>query len=241
MSTRRPLLYGVWCYHSSIPKPQRRLWSWDTRKWMQKICDEITYTCLTSDKLCLPMVAMQNWYHLYIRRILRIDIKVVMDLVKFLIILFLALQELLRIHTSLQWRHNGCDGASDHHPHECLLKLVSKRRSKKTLKLCVTGLCEGNSPAQRASNAEDVSIWWRHHGFAQKHIWLVRTHNEAITYKGKFILCDFCHGFWLQICTVLESIDNDIVPIPHMQEMFSRNKLHSHFLCFLKIGTALVD
>ena len=33
----------------------------------------------------------------------------------------------------------------------------------------VTGLCAGNSPvtgefhAQRASNAENVSIWWRHH------------------------------------------------------------------------------
>ena len=38
-----------------------------------------------------------------------------------------------------------------------------------TSKLRVTGLCAGNSPvtgefpAQKASNAEDVSIWWRHH------------------------------------------------------------------------------
>ena len=44
-----------------------------------------------------------------------------------------------------------------------------RRRSKKTAKLRVTGLCEGNSPvtgefpAQRASKAENVSIWWRHH------------------------------------------------------------------------------
>ena len=44
-----------------------------------------------------------------------------------------------------------------------------RRRSKNTSKLHVTGLCEGNSPvtdefpAQRASNAENVSIWWRHH------------------------------------------------------------------------------
>ena len=43
------------------------------------------------------------------------------------------------------------------------------RRSKKTSKLCVTGLCVGNSPVtgefptQMASNAENVSIWWRHH------------------------------------------------------------------------------
>ena len=42
-------------------------------------------------------------------------------------------------------------------------------RSKKTSKLRVAGLCVGNSPgtgefpAQMASNAENVSIWWRHH------------------------------------------------------------------------------
>ena len=44
-----------------------------------------------------------------------------------------------------------------------------RHRWKKTSKLSVTGLCEGNSPvtgefpAQRASNAENVFIWWRHH------------------------------------------------------------------------------
>ena len=42
-------------------------------------------------------------------------------------------------------------------------------RSKKTSRLHITGLCEGNSSvtgefsAQRASNAENASIWWRHH------------------------------------------------------------------------------
>ena len=68
----------------------------------------------------------------------------------------------------LQWRHNEHDDVSYHQPHDCLLNGLFKRRSKKTSKLCVTGLCEGNSrmtgefPAQRTSNAEDVSIWWRH-------------------------------------------------------------------------------
>ena len=44
-----------------------------------------------------------------------------------------------------------------------------RHRSKKTSKLRVTGLSAGNSPmtgefpAQRASNAENVAIWWRHH------------------------------------------------------------------------------
>ena len=45
-----------------------------------------------------------------------------------------------------------------------------RRKSKKTSKLRLTGLYEGNSPvtgefpAQRVSNAENVSIWWRRHG-----------------------------------------------------------------------------
>ena len=73
-----------------------------------------------------------------------------------------------RIFT-LRWRHNEHDGISNHQPHDCLVNRLFRRRSKKTSKLRVTGLCEGNSPvtgefpAQRASNAEIVSIWWRHH------------------------------------------------------------------------------
>ena len=62
----------------------------------------------------------------------------------------------------------GCDGVSNHQPRDCLLNCLFRRRSKKTSKLRVTGLGEGNSPgtselsAQRASNAENVSIWWCH-------------------------------------------------------------------------------
>ena len=70
---------------------------------------------------------------------------------------------------SWQWRHNGRDGLSNHQPRDCLLNRLSRRRSKIISKLHVTGLCAGNSPvtgefpAQMASNAENVSIWWRHH------------------------------------------------------------------------------
>ena len=71
---------------------------------------------------------------------------------------------------TLQWRHNGHSSVSNHQPHDCLLNRLFRRRSKKTPKLRVTGLCAGNSPgtgefpAQMDSNAENVSIWWRHHG-----------------------------------------------------------------------------
>ena len=70
---------------------------------------------------------------------------------------------------TLRWRHNELDGVSDHQPHDCLFNRLFGRRSKKTSKLRVTGLCAGKSPGtgesptQKASKAENVSIWWRRH------------------------------------------------------------------------------
>ena len=59
---------------------------------------------------------------------------------------------------------------------ECLLNRLFRPRSKKTSKLRVTGLYEGNPPvtvgfpSQKASNAEKVSIWWRHHAVESGYI-----------------------------------------------------------------------
>ena len=72
--------------------------------------------------------------------------------------------------SSLQWHHNEHNDVSIHRRLGGLLNPLFRRRSKKTLKLCATGLCEGNPPVtsrfppQRASNAENVSVWWLHHG-----------------------------------------------------------------------------
>ena len=68
----------------------------------------------------------------------------------------------------LQWHYNERGGVSNYRRIDCLLNRFFRRRSKKTSKLSVTCLCEGNSPmtgeaAQRACNAENVSILWRHH------------------------------------------------------------------------------
>ena len=46
----------------------------------------------------------------------------------------------------IQWRHNERNDIANHQPHDCLLNCLFRRRSKKTSKLRVTGLCEGNSP-----------------------------------------------------------------------------------------------
>ena len=56
----------------------------------------------------------------------------------------------LTLRLSLQWRHNGRDSVSNHQPHDSLLNRLFRRRSKKTSKLHVTGLCA----AQMASYAE---------------------------------------------------------------------------------------
>ena len=88
---------------------------------------------------------------------------------------------------SLQRRHNGHDGIWNHQPHDCLLNRLFRRRSKKISKLCVTGLCAGNSPvtcvfpAQMASDAENVYIWWRHHDL--DHFWFIANPWERISFQ----------------------------------------------------------
>ena len=52
---------------------------------------------------------------------------------------------------TLHWRHNDHHGVSNHQPHGCLLNRLFRRRSKKTPKLRVTGLCVGNSPGPVSS------------------------------------------------------------------------------------------
>ena len=96
---------------------------------------------------------------------------------------------LLTHWSPLQWRHNERDGVLDHQPHDCLLKRLIRRRSKKTSKPRVTGPCAGNSPgtgefpAKRASNVENVSIWWRHH----VNIW--RSHGMK-TPSALLVICE---------------------------------------------------
>ena len=65
----------------------------------------------------------------------------------------------------LQWRHNGCDGVSNHQRHDCLLNRLFRRRSNKTLKLRVTGLCAGihrspgNSPHKWSVKRKGFSFY----------------------------------------------------------------------------------
>ena len=75
----------------------------------------------------------------------------------------------IRFIFTLHWRHSERYGVSNHRRLQWANNCSFRRRSKKTSELRVTGLCAGNSPvtsefpAQKASNVENVSIWWRHH------------------------------------------------------------------------------
>ena len=98
------------------------------------------------------------------------------------------------VERSLQWRHNGRDGVSNHQPPSCLLNHILRPRSKKTSKLRVTGLCAGISPvtgefpAQMAINTENVSIWWRHpvltDGIVKSPAWKECTWIWPLTIQG---------------------------------------------------------
>ena len=57
----------------------------------------------------------------------------------------------------LQWRHNERDDVSNHQHRDCLLYSLFRRRSKKTSKLRVTGLCAGNSQVTGEFSAQRVN------------------------------------------------------------------------------------
>ena len=96
------------------------------------------------------------------------DKETIIDVI-YAFIVVLQITSLYVFQITLLWRHNGPDGVSYHQPHNCLLSRIFRRRWKNTSKLRVTGFWAGNSPrtgefpAQMASNAENVSIWWRLH------------------------------------------------------------------------------
>ena len=93
---------------------------------------------------------------------------------------------------TLLWRHNGHGSVPNHQPHDCLLNRLFRPRSKKTSKLRVTGLCAGNHcefPAQKTSNAENVSISWGLNecwDITQMQKWLMHPRNKFSTKRVMF-------------------------------------------------------
>ena len=100
---------------------------------------------------------------------------------------------LLKLLWSLQWRHNGRDIVSNYWRLHCLLNRLFRRRSKKSSRLRVTGLCEGNSPvtcelpSQGCSNVENVFIWWRYHELSMKFRFIINSGPNIISVPSGFL------------------------------------------------------
>ena len=112
---------------------------------------------------------------------------------------------------ALHWRHNEHDGVSNHQPHGCLLNRLFRRRSKKTSKLCVTGLCVGNSPGpvnsphkgpvtRKMFPFDDVIMW------EDGIVVLSRTPGSCLRFVDPFLLIRL-----LTLITVAEAILNNIL------------------------------
>ena len=101
-------------------------------------------------------------------------------------------------HMTLRWRHNG----------RVVVTIVystvhSSADQRKISKLRITGLCAGNTPvagefpAQMASYAENVSIWWRHYEIITN--WWYTPHPQTpLKAKQTTTLCIFC-GYTINI------------------------------------------
>ena len=83
----------------------------------------------------------------------------------------------------------GCRCVSNHQPHDCLLNLLFRRRSKKNIKAPRHWPLCGEFPAQMASYAENVSISWSHHG--------VVTHHCMFRHYGGNWPCFTCHHIYI--------------------------------------------
>ena len=117
---------------------------------------------------------------------------------------------------SSQRRHNGRNGVSNQQPHQCLLNRYSGVDQRKHGNSQGTG----EFPAQMASNAENVSIRWRHHIHKELMIKPQHDNNEMETLS-----------FWLNF---LVSSNNDslIEFPPHM----SIHLLVQHYVTYLLLS-----
>ena len=61
---------------------------------------------------------------------------------------------------TLHWSHNDHGGVSNYQSQGCLLNCLFRRRSKKTSKLRVTGLCAGNSQGP-VNSPHKAPVTWK--------------------------------------------------------------------------------
>ena len=107
----------------------------------------------------------------------------------------------------LRWRHNERDGVSNHQPHDWPVT--------------------GKFPAQRSSNEENVSIWWRHHAMVEVCIagWMI-FFKFSVAVIGFSTPNLFVHAWFQQLVNGLLNQCRDIfclaISILHTEGLFGR-------------------
>ena len=90
---------------------------------------------------------------------------------------------------ALHWRHNECPGASNHRHFHCLFNHLFRRAHQVKHQSCaLLAFMRGIHRWQRASNAENVSIWWRHH-------LLTQSQRSMLKDKDNYIACIYTDMF----------------------------------------------
>ena len=148
---------------------------------------------------------------------------------------------------TLQWGHNEPNGVSNHRCLGGLLNRLFRRRSKKTSKLRVTGLCAGDSPmtselpSKRASNAENASIWWCHRVMdyftgnrpgASKVTWWMwskLTFTKPQQNKTKREPCVCSLGCTAHLKNMLDIMPAHFHSIAHRRSLIINNSLHQRY------------
>ena len=86
--------------------------------------------------------------------------------------------------TILEWCQKEHPGVLNHRRLSCLFSRSFRPATKKTSKPALLTLCEANLPvtggfpSQRASNAETVFIWWRHHDICGDNIGILDKQHQ---------------------------------------------------------------
>ena len=108
------------------------------------------------------------------------------------------------VNMASPWRHNDHNGVSNHQPHGCLLSRLFRRRSRKTSKLRITGLCAGNSPGPVNSHKSHVP-----HGVSIQS--LLSDFDKPNTLAAIMLLPEACNVCHRNLCSLVYRARGDLI------------------------------
>ena len=149
--------------------------------------------------------------------------------------------------SSVQWRHNGSGGVSNHQPHYCLFDRLFRHRSKKISKLYVTGLGAGNSPV--AGEYTNHHNHHRQHDHYHHHIFNNIIIMIMIMITITFVIISSPSSSWSPSSSLsfIAVINNQSFIIPlrvcgifHDHQMSSASTIHNFLACRTELEQSII-